>query len=133
MSDSEAEENGVEMDDEAPTKDGLADMMAKILGQNVQGKVPVLAKRKTSIMKEIEEGRDDRERLKKQRIERKTDREKQMVIPDQTSMDYERQLRKLATRGGKNTNTYLFPSFFCLNKGFPPPFSHTKTNSGCFI
>ena len=80
-------------------RDGLADMMSKILNQNIGDKVPVLAKRKTTMMKEMEGKQGDAERLKRQRIEKRAEREKQLVVPDHTSADFERQLRKLATRG----------------------------------
>mmetsp|Transcript_21130 Transcript_21130/g.30549 ORF Transcript_21130/g.30549 Transcript_21130/m.30549 type:complete len:280 (-) Transcript_21130:81-920(-) len=80
--------------------DGMADMMAKILHQQVPGKkIPVLAKRKTAIMKELEEEFADRDRLKRLRAQRKLAREKHIVIPDVSTADYERQLRKVATRG----------------------------------
>ena len=80
-------------------RDGLADMMSKILNQNIGDKVPVLAKRKTAMMKEMEGKQGDTDRLKRQRIEKRAEREKQLVVPDHTSADFERQLRKLATRG----------------------------------
>jgi len=50
-------------------------------------------------MKEIAAEHQDRDRLKKLRAERRAARDKQMVVPDQTSANYERQLKKLATRG----------------------------------
>lgn len=63
-------------------------------------KVAVLAKRKTALMKEIETEQRDLKQLKKQRIEKKADRSKQMVAADPSTSDFERQLKKLATRGG---------------------------------
>jgi hypothetical protein len=81
-------------------QDGFADMMNKILNQNLGNKkVPVLAKRKTSIMKEIDGDVDEKERVRNQRLKRKEEKEKQLDIPDHTTLDFERQLRKLATRG----------------------------------
>ena len=80
-------------------KDGMAEMMSKILNQSVNSSNPVLAKRKTAIMKDMEESKEDHERLKRLRAQRKVDREKQIVIPDAGTADYESQLRKLATRG----------------------------------
>jgi hypothetical protein len=59
-----------------------------------------LAKRKTTIMKELEQEYADRDRLKKLKIERKEARDKHLVLPQALSADYERQLRKIATRGG---------------------------------
>ena len=80
-------------------KDGMGDMLFKILHQSIPGNNPVLAKRKTTIMREMEESKDDRDRLKRQRVQRKTEREQQLVVPDATTADYESQLRKLAIRG----------------------------------
>ena len=97
----DVEEEDNDGDDDRATKgDGLADMMSKILNQKVGDKIPVLAKRKTTLMKEMEGSHIDSDRLKRQRAEKKADREKQLVVPDLTSADFERQLRKLATRGG---------------------------------
>ena len=80
--------------------DGFADMMAKILNQKTGDKIPVLAKRKTALMKEAEGSHIDSDRLKRQRAAKKVEKEKQLVVPDLSSADFERQLRKLATRGG---------------------------------
>lgn len=81
--------------------DGFADMMAKILNQKTGDKIPVLAKRKTTLMKEVEGSHIDSDRLKRQRAAKKVEKEKQLVVPDLSSADFERQLRKLATRGGE--------------------------------
>ena len=100
--DEDEDEDEDEGDDEAgkPRGDGMADMMSKILNQSVTtGSNPVLAKRKTTIMKEMEDAKEDRERLKRLRTQRKAERERQLEVPDASSADYERQLRKLATRG----------------------------------
>ena len=60
-----------------------------------------MAKRKTPLMKEIETDRQDQVKLKKMRLDRKKDKMKQMVVPTSATNDFERQLKKLATRGGK--------------------------------
>ena len=87
-------------EDNAKGNDGLADMMQKILNQNIPStKQPVLAKRKTQLMKEIENQKGEKARLQKLRKERKLRKEKQLVVPDVLSMVYEKQLKKLATRG----------------------------------
>ena len=88
-------------------RDGLADMMSKILHQNIGDKTPVLAKRKTTEMKEMQGKDENLSRIKRQRAEKKAEREKQFVVPDHTSADFERQLRKLATRGGNLHNVFL--------------------------
>jgi ribosomal protein L18E len=61
----------------------------------------VLAKRKTAMMKDMEADKANMKRIKLARIERKAEQTKQLVVPDVTTADYERQLKKLATRGGK--------------------------------
>lgn len=96
--DEDGDGNG-EDEDGGEKKDGMADMMSKILHQSIPNSNPVLAKRKTVIMREMEEGKEDRDRLKRQRMQRKAEKEKQLVVPDAATADYESQLRKLATRG----------------------------------
>ena len=95
----EDEDDEVEESEQVAKKDGMAEMMSKILNQSVASSNPVLAKRKTAIMKDMEDSMEDQERLKRLRAQRKVDREKQIVIPDAGTADYESQLRKLATRG----------------------------------
>ena len=51
-------------------------------------------------MKEIENENKDKLELKKRRLVKVEGLQKNLVIPDQTTADFERQLRKLATRGG---------------------------------
>jgi hypothetical protein len=97
--DEEFEDDYGDEEEREPRGDGLADMMSKILNQKVGDKVPVLAKRKTTEMKELEGRHEDVERIKRQRVEKRAEREKQLVVPDHTSADFEKQLRKLATRG----------------------------------
>ena len=114
LSDGRNEDDG----DEGGVGDGFANVISKILSQNVNGKIPVLAKRKTSKMKEIEAMKDEKEQQKKLRTERKAEREKQVVIPTVITLDYERQLKKLATRGGlifmSNSFIYSSPVFFFM-------------------
>lgn len=93
--------------------DGFADMMSKILNQKTGDKVPVLAKRKTALMKEMEGSHKDADRLKRQRAEKKSEKEKQLVVPDLSSADFERQLRKLATRGGSWLFTRRWSYCYC--------------------
>ena len=109
------EEDNEGGDDTTIKGDGLADMMSKILNQKVGDKIPVLAKRKTALMKEREGSHIDSDRLKRQRAEKKADREKQLVVPDLTSADFERQLRKLATRGGITFNHFVPRSIATLD------------------
>ena len=67
----------------------------------------MLAKRKTAIMKEMEADKANKERLKKMKVDRIAEKEKQLIIPTIMTTDYERQLRKLATRGGDSNLTVL--------------------------
>ncbi len=60
----------------------------------------MLAKRKTAIMKEQEAHNTDIRLEKKRRLNNKSVREKQMVAPSYVTLSYERQLKKVATRGG---------------------------------
>jgi hypothetical protein len=99
--DGEREELSSEEEEEEKERDGMADMMAKILHQQVEGKVPVLAKRKTTIMKELEKEKSSKDRLKLVRRQKREDKGKFLVVPDHSTTDYERQLRKVATRGGE--------------------------------
>ncbi len=81
-------------------------MIAKLLQQTNESDVPVLAKRKTPVMKEIEAERMDAINKKKARLSRKKEREggwvknpSMQIKQHPSSQDYERNLRKLATRG----------------------------------
>lgn len=67
----------------------------------VVNQVAVLAKRKTPLMKEIEGANKDGNDMRKLRAERRQERSKQNVLPDSSTADFERQLKKLATRGGE--------------------------------
>jgi len=58
-----------------------------------------LAKRKLHINKEDEDDKTTKKKLTMLKIAKRLEREKQLVIPDETNIHYERQLRKLATRG----------------------------------
>jgi hypothetical protein len=52
------------------------------------------------MMKDLESVHKENQELKKIRQIRRLERTKQMVVPDVSSTDFERQLKKLATRGG---------------------------------
>ena len=58
---------------------GFSNVLQKILGQIVDTKNPVLSKRKTSVMREIEKERESRDRLKKLRVQRASDRQRHLV------------------------------------------------------
>lgn len=62
---------------------------------------PVLAKRKTKAMKEMEQASVRRAEARGKSAARRANLTQQFVIPDHTTTDFERQLKKIATRGGK--------------------------------
>ena len=102
QSENEDIDDDVSQAEEAEGGDGLADMMSKILNQQVRSG-PVLAKRKTAMMKEIEETKRESKKGKKTSEEKSREGSKQMVdLSDgnPVSIEFERQLKKLATRGG---------------------------------
>lgn len=73
---------------------------------------PVLAKRKTKAMKEMENASVKRAETRGKSAVRRANRTQQFVIPDHTTTDYERQLKKIATRGGEAMG-YAFVSNIC--------------------
>ncbi|CAM9151511.1 unnamed protein product [Ectocarpus fasciculatus] len=85
----------------AVTTGGMGDVMARILGQKLDTRVqaPVLAKRKTKTMKEMENASVKRAETRGKSAARRANMTQQFVIPDHTTTDYERQLKKIATRG----------------------------------
>mmetsp|Transcript_19964 Transcript_19964/g.18134 ORF Transcript_19964/g.18134 Transcript_19964/m.18134 type:complete len:149 (+) Transcript_19964:84-530(+) len=94
LSDNQVDENEIEQ-----KVDRFATTLQQILQQNVDNKIPVLSKRKTDYMTMIEQQREESERIKRLKLEHKSDREKQSITPDFSSAIKERQLKKLATRG----------------------------------
>lgn len=52
-------------------------------------------------MKELEQEYADRDRLKKLKQAKKEARDRHLTPPNVLTAEYERQLRKIATRGGK--------------------------------
>lgn len=73
--------------------------MSKILSQKTNEKIPILAKRKTKFMKDYEEYNEQKEENKVHRYEWKRKRENFRVLSDTSTLDFERQLRKVAARG----------------------------------
>ena len=61
-------------------------------------------------MKELEQEYADKDRLKKLKLIRKESRDKHLYLPQALSVDDERQLRKIATRGGTVIETIPFYS-----------------------
>ena len=56
------------------------------------------------MMKDMEGVRAEARRIKKLRLERRAESVKQNVAPSAPTADFERQLRRLATRGGTIDN-----------------------------
>jgi TATA-binding protein-associated factor Taf7 len=107
-SEAEADEEDNETETKQPGKDGFADMMSRILNQTAKAgdksdeHIPVLSKRKTAMMKEIEDESTEKARAKKLKLEKKANKEKHLVVPDVSTADFERELKRLATRGGNS-------------------------------
>jgi hypothetical protein len=107
--DDEEKEEGLDEGDDnesneaSDNHDGLGDMMQKILNQNIQSANPILAKRKTTQMKELEEEKVLKEENKLKKLERLKKKQRFLVPPDASTADFERQLKKVATRGGINS------------------------------
>ena len=80
-------------------KDGMADVMARILNQEVKKKAPVLAKRRTALMKDMEKEKRERHRAKEAAEEKRAALNHQLYVPDHKDTERERQLRRIATRG----------------------------------
>mmetsp|Transcript_5832 Transcript_5832/g.7588 ORF Transcript_5832/g.7588 Transcript_5832/m.7588 type:complete len:265 (+) Transcript_5832:163-957(+) len=78
---------------------GMADVISKLLGQNVGKANPVLAKRKTKMMKEREAQAAEKKDLTRRQLENKEKKERAFVKADVTTLPYERQLKKVANRG----------------------------------
>jgi len=80
-------------------KDGMADVMARILNQEVNKKAPVLAKRRTALMKDMEKEKRERHRAKEAAEKKRAALNHQVYVPDHKDAERERQLRRIATRG----------------------------------
>jgi len=83
------------------SSDSFAVAMTKILGSNLKGtdkKQPILARSKGAERK-IEDEKLEYKARKVLAAEKKALASKDRVVPDYTTMDYEKKLRKVATRG----------------------------------
>jgi hypothetical protein len=89
-----------EGDDEELEAVGFGDAMSKILQQNVaEDAAPILAKRTTARMREIQ---NEKNEIKKDRVGAAEKREKERkdnVVPSHATATKDRQLRKIATKG----------------------------------
>lgn len=103
---SESEGGGEEEEEEEGDDDdeieavGFGDAMNKILQQNVaEDAQPILAKRTTARMRAIQSEKKETKTAKLSAAERKQREQKDMVIPDHTTMVEDRRLRMIATKG----------------------------------
>jgi hypothetical protein len=100
------DEDGGSVDDSAaaPTSGGgggFAAAMAKVLGRSLSsGANPVLAKRHTAGQKIAAKRAADVKEVKLKAREKKAARRAHLAAPEAAPADYERQLRKVATKGG---------------------------------
>jgi hypothetical protein len=96
-----AEEDS-EKDVDAASTDGagFGAAMSKIMARDLTGKAtPVLAKRKTAQAKQADKAALAIKEDAKKRKLRKRARKAHLVVPDPLQADFERQLRKVATKG----------------------------------
>lgn len=90
-------------EDEEETHDavGFGDAMSKILGQNVAEDVqPILAKRTTARMREIQSDKKETKTARLSAAEKREREQKDMAVPDHTTAVQDRKLRMIATKGG---------------------------------
>lgn len=79
---------------------GFAAAMAKVLGRSLSSANPVLAKRHTAGQKIAAKRAADVKEVKLKAREKKAARRAHLAAPEAAPADYERQLRKVATKGG---------------------------------
>lgn len=80
-------------------KDGFADTIMNLLKQDTGSKLPVLSGRKTALMKQMQEHQKEAKVQELKRLEKKRRIEAKMIRPQENNIEFERQLRKLATKG----------------------------------
>lgn len=91
-----------EEDDEPHEVVGFGDAMSKILSQNVAEDVqPILAKRTTARMREIQNDKKGVKTARVSAVEKREREQKDMAVPDHTTAAQDRQLRAIATKGGE--------------------------------
>ena len=107
---------GASMDDVAESTaasssgNGFAAAMSKVLGRTVTKSNPVLAKRHTAAEKIVAKEKQETKVAKLKTRDKKLARRAHMQLPDVTKQDYERQLKKVATKGGSlccDTGAYI--------------------------
>ena len=86
----------------------------------------VLAKRKTAVAKQVDRERLEAKAAAELRKERKAARVAQLVVPTLDTLGYERQLKKVATKGGAIAHSLL--ALLC-----PCPYERSDLHSGCSL
>ncbi|RLN51546.1 hypothetical protein BBJ29_008635 [Phytophthora kernoviae] len=97
---SDASEAEDEEDNKGHEAVGFGDAMSKILGQNVaEDAQPILAKRTTARMREIQSDKKETKTARLSTAEKREREQKDMAIPDHTTAVQDRKLRMIATKG----------------------------------
>ncbi|KAL3670789.1 hypothetical protein V7S43_003975 [Phytophthora oleae] len=98
----DVETQSSEDEGDAETHDavGFGDAMSKILAQNVAGDAqPILAKRTTARMREIQSDKMETKTARLSAAEKREREQKDMAVPDHTTAVQDRKLRMIATKG----------------------------------
>ena len=68
----------------------------------------MLFKRKTEAMRNIETENENAERIKIARLQKKHESMKQQMLPHEYSIEHEKTLRKIATKGGMTLYMFVY-------------------------
>ncbi|KAF1788853.1 Tetratricopeptide repeat [Phytophthora cactorum] len=97
---SDEEQSDDEEEEETHDAVGFGDAMSKILGQNVaEDAQPILAKRTTARMREIQSDKKETKTARLSAAEKREREQKDMALPDHTTAVQDRKLRMIATKG----------------------------------
>lgn len=80
-------------------RDGFANTILNLLKQDTGKKAPVLSGRKTTLMKQIDEHKTESKSLERKKLEKRRKLEEKIMHSDEINIEFERQLKKLATKG----------------------------------
>jgi hypothetical protein len=76
----------------------ISSVIHDLLGQTTSG-VPILAGRKTATMKQLEAKKKQKKELIQRKLENRRKMERKIPTPETINIEFERQLRRLATKG----------------------------------
>jgi hypothetical protein len=88
-----------ESDEANNQQDGFANTILNLLKQDTGKKPPVLSGRKTTLMKQITEHKTQSKSLERKKLEKRRKLEEKIMHSDEINVEFERQLKKLATKG----------------------------------